>query len=506
MNTQNLLKLQNGSDIRGVALDGVEGESVNLTEDICFRLGRAFPLWLEKKTGRKPSSLTVGIGRDSRISGPALESALAGGLLSQGVQVVSCALATTPAMFMSIVLPQTHFDASVMITASHLPFNRNGIKFFDRDGGLESRDITAVLEIAGGQEGGAGADLAQCRRLDLVSLYAEYLSEKIRAALGAAIGDAPLSGLKIAVDAGNGAGGFFAEKILKPLGADISGSQFLEPDGRFPNHIPNPENKTAMEAIRSAVLKSRADLGLIFDTDVDRMSAVLSDGTEINRDAIIAMIAAILAPEYPGGTIVTDSVTSDRLTAFLENTLGLRHLRYMRGYKNVINKCKELNAAGVTSPLAMETSGHGALKDNYYLDDGAFLAVRLVIALAEAARNGRKIDSLIERLPPAVEEGEFRLKISGEDFKTYGQTVLEEFRRRAEKAGCKVPESFEGVRVSFPDGDAQGWILLRMSLHDPVMPVNIEGARRGDLARLAEITRGFLAGFDRLDTGVLREA
>jgi len=253
----------------------------------------------------------------------------------------------------------------VMMTASHLPWNRNGIKFFDADGGLEHEDITAILELASGKVE-MTADITGCKTFDLVTLYAGYLGQHIRGNVrSTAETEQPLGGLKIVVDAGNGDGGFFADKILKPLGANISGSQFLNPDGTFPNHIPNPENAEAMDAIRNAVVKNKADLGLIFDTDVDRMSAVLPDGTEVNRDAIIAMTAAILAPDYPGSTIVTDSVTSDRLTYFLEQVLHLKHHRFQRGYKNVINECKRLNAAGITSPLAMETSGHGALKDNY---------------------------------------------------------------------------------------------------------------------------------------------
>ena len=135
-----------------------------------------------------------------------------------------------------------------------------------------------------------------------------------------------------------------------------------------------------MDAIRGAVLNNKADLGLIFDTDVDRMSAVFSDGQEVNRDALIAMMAAILVKDYPNSTIVTDSVTSDKLTAFLEGELHLKHHRFQRGYKNVINECKRLNEEGVVSPLAIETSGHGALKENYYLDDGAYMAVKLLIA------------------------------------------------------------------------------------------------------------------------------
>ena len=404
-------------------------------------------------------------------------------------------MATTPAMFMSIVFEETYYDGAAMITASHLPFNRNGIKFFDPEGGLEHDDITEILSLAALLNPVKVPGNVQT--FDLLSVYADYLKNKIAQALGGV--EKPLTGLHIVVDSGNGASGFFVDKILQPLGADTSGSQFLEPDGMFPNHIPNPENKQAMEAIRDAVLKNKADLGLIFDTDVDRMSAVLSDGSEVNRDSIIAMISAILAPDYPGSTIITDSVTSDRLTYFLQDVLGLKHLCYMRGYKNVINKQKELNAKGIIAPLAMETSGHGALKDNYYLDDGAFLAVKLVIALAQAAKEGKKLDNLIEKLPPLVEEAEFRFKIQGDDFKEYGKSVLEEFKKRATECGYDMPESYEGVRLSFKGEDVQGWILLRLSLHDPVMPMNIEGGRKGDLEKLKIIAKKLTDGFDRLD-------
>lgn len=495
-----LLKLQNGSDVRGIALEGVADEHVNLTPDIAKQIGCAFVSWLEKKTGVNANALKIGVGRDSRVSGPDLAMGLIQGIVSAGATVIDCGMATTPAMFMSIVFPATEFHGSAMITASHLPFNRNGIKFFDADGGLEHDDITEILTLAGWLNPQHVNYYPQ--PVDLLSLYADHLREAIIREV-ASDSDKPLEGLKIVVDSGNGSSGFFVDKILNPLGADTTGSQFLEPDGMFPNHIPNPENKQAMEAIRSAVLNNKADLGLIFDTDVDRMSAVLSDGTEVNRDAIIAMAAAILAPTNPGSTIITDSVTSDRLTYFLEDVLGLKHLCYMRGYKNVINKQKELNAKGVNAPLAMETSGHGALKENYYLDDGAYLAVKVVIALAKARAEGKTLDSLIEKLPPLIEEGEYRFKIKDENFKDYGKTVLAEFKSRAEKAGYKMPESYEGVRISFKEGDAQGWMLLRLSLHDPVMPLNIEGARKGDVAKIKAIAKELLAGFDKLDMSCL---
>ena len=506
-----LLKLQNGSDVRGVACEGIEGESVTLTSEAAYLIGQAFAIWLLKKKNIEPKECIIGVGMDSRITGPEIKKQTIKGILSQGVYVSDCGLASTPAMFMSIVYPETRYDGACMITASHLPFNRNGLKFFDPDGGLEHDDITAILEIAASQAESFSADVLAAPlptddnrfcEFDLISLYSANLCMKICDAVNADDYDQPLKGLKIVVDAGNGAGGFFADKVLKELGADISGSSFLEPDGTFPNHIPNPENKTAMKAICDSTVKNHADLGLIFDTDVDRMSAVLSDGTPINRDSIIAMISAILAPDFPGSTIITDSVTSDRLTDFLEKELGLKHLCYMRGYKNVINKCKELNAAGTVSPLAMETSGHGCLKENYYLDDGAFLAVKLVIAVAKAATDGKNIDHLIEKLDTKYVDREVRFPIHAEDFKLYGASVLDEFKKRAELSGFELPVSHEGIRIRFRDV-CTGWMLLRASLHDPVMVLNLEGRTEKDLEIITGIAQSLIEGFEKLDFSAL---
>lgn len=498
-----MLKLQNGSDVRGVAVEGVEGQPVNLTGEAANLIAQAFALWLAQRTGKPASELKIGVGHDSRVSAPALLSQVLQGLAVQGAQPFDCGLASTPSMFMSVVFPETRFDGSIMITASHLPYNRNGLKFFNADGGLEHADITDLLETAAVLSAGQ-ADISKVSKVDLISLYAQSLCEKIRLGVKANDYDHPLAGLHIVVDAGNGAGGFFVRQVLEPLGADTAGSQFLEPDGMFPNHIPNPENKQAMDFVRAATVEHHADMGIIFDTDVDRMSAVLHDGSEVNRDAIIAMISAIIAPDYPGGTIVTDSVTSDKLTDFLENTLHLRHHRFKRGYKNVINESKRLNAAGVQSPLAIETSGHGALSENYFLDDGAYLAVKLLIAAAKARREGKRIDTLIEKLPRQFECREYRMNISGEDFKAYGQQVLEQFEQRARAAGYAVaPNSYEGVRLTFDSEQVQGWVLLRLSLHDPLMPLNMEGNRPGDCDRLCAVVRTLLDGFDRLDQSKL---
>lgn len=188
--------------------------------------------------------------------------------------------------------------------------------------------------------------------------------------------------MKIIVDAGNGSGGFYAEKVLKNLGADVEGSQFLDPDGMFPNHIPNPENKEAMDSISKATVNSNADLGIIFDTDVDRAAIVDSKGMEINKNSLIALISNIVLRENPGSTIVTDSVTSIGLNEYISEHGGVHH-RFKRGYKNVINEAIRLNNEGISAPLAIETSGHAALKENYFLDDGAYLVSKIIINAAK---------------------------------------------------------------------------------------------------------------------------
>lgn len=494
-----LMKLQNGSDVRGVAVEGVEGQPVNLTGEAVNKIAGSFVRWLAAKIGKKPEELKIGVGHDSRISAPALKSQVLQGIVSHGASAFDCGLASTPSMFMSVVFEETQYDGSIMITASHLPYNRNGLKFFDGQGGLEKENITSILEGAARCEA-ASADISKVPQVDLISYYAQSLREKIRMGVQAEDYDHPLTGLHVVVDAGNGAGGFFAKQVLEALGADTAGSQFLDPDGMFPNHIPNPEDKEAMNSIQKAVLESKADLGLIFDTDVDRMSAVLADGREVNRDAIIAMMAAILSKDYPGSTIVTDSVTSDKLTAFLEGTLKLKHHRFKRGYKNVINECKRLNREGTVSPLAIETSGHGALKENYYLDDGAYLAVKLLIAAAQLKAQGKGVDGLIADLEPSYESREIRMNISGEGFGDYGKEVLKAFEEQAKAKGIQIaPNSYEGIRLSFPEG----WALLRMSLHDPLMPLNLEGNKAGDCEHILGIIQELLKGFDRLDTSKL---
>ena len=510
-----LAALRNGSDIRGIALEGVPGEDVNLTPEAARLLARGFLRWLSARVDKPAGQLLVAVGRDPRLSGPDIVATLVDELCLHGVQVLDCGLATTPAMFMSCIFDESQADGSIMVTASHLPWNRNGLKFFTADGGVESTDIVQITELAEATQ----PELPVCdeplapQRLDLLDLYAAHL----RTMIGDRRGEVqPLAGLKVVVDAGNGSGGFYATQVLQPLGADVSASQFLEPDGSFPNHIPNPENQQAMESITAAVKASGADLGIIFDTDVDRSSAVDERGDEINRNAIVALAATLVAREHPGTTVVTDSVTSDELTAFLEKGLGLHHLRYRRGYRNVINKMLELVAEGQDCALAIETSGHAAFLDNYALDDGAYLGTLIVCAAAELKREGKGISTLVEGLDEPLESREVRMRITAEDFRAKGSEVLaaceawmpehaadavREATGKQVQASLATP-NFEGVRVNFA-GDVRGWFLLRMSLHDPILPLNIESSDEGGAQAIASALRAFFAGVEGVDSSAL---
>ncbi|MEG4234081.1 phosphomannomutase/phosphoglucomutase [Microcoleus sp. Pol11C3] len=506
MQNFNWTKLQNGSDIRGIALEGVPNEKVNLTPEIATILGKSFVSWLVQKVNRPAAELTIAIGRDSRLSGPTLMQAVMEGIASVGATVYDFEMASTPAMFMSTITPGFHCDGAIMLTASHLPFNRNGLKFFTAKGGLQKPDITDILALAQSNNFQPAASPGKITKHDFISVYANQFVKNIRESVNHPYNfEEPLTGLKIVVDAGNGAGGFYVDKVLKPLGADTKGSQFLEPDGTFPNHVPNPEDKQAMQSIRQAVIQRQADFGIIFDTDVDRSAAVDGVGKELNRNRLIALISAIVLQEHPGSTIVTDSITSDGLTQFIEQDLKGIHHRFKRGYKNVIDESIRLNEAGQESWLAIETSGHGALKENYFLDDGAYLVSKILIELANSKLAKQSLPDLIANLKEPEESAEFRIKLGVDDFKAHGDHVIEQLQEFVStQADWKiVPNNYEGLRISCTSASESGWFLLRLSLHDPVMPLNVESNVKGGVARIVDRLLAFFQTTESLDFSAL---
>lgn len=477
----NLTNLKSGTDIRGIAL----GEKNQLTADVVKRLTFGFVSFLSEKVQTPPQALRVSVGHDCRISSEEIKKNVIEMLLALGVRVFDCRLSSTPAMFLSTIRGDLH--GSVQITASHHPFDKNGLKFFTKEGGLEGEEISRLIAIAEKADALPSIPIGRLEKLDFMDEYAAILREMICRGVGARENSAPLKGFSIAVDAGNGVGGFYAKKVLAPLGADISASQFLEPDGNFPNHAPNPENPEAMDAICRAVKENSCDLGIIFDTDVDRAAIVDETGREINRNRLIALISAILLEEESGATIVTDSVTSVGLTDFIQNVLGGVHCRFKRGYKNVINEAIRQNAIGNSCPLAIETSGHAALRENFFLDDGAYLVTKLLIKAASLRGEGKKLGDLIAGLKEPAEEKEIRYALEGENWREKGEKILnraEEYGRKTE--GVRVADdSREGVRLYFEK--EKTCLTLRISVHDPILVVNGESEETGGTEKILPV-------------------
>eukprot|EP01042_Synura_sphagnicola_P002669 gene2669-3235_t len=339
--------------------------------------------------------------------------------------------------------------------------------------------------------------------------YSNFLKQTVYSLVEGRL-ENPLFGLKICVNPGNGAGGFLAE-TLKELGADTSPSIHLDPDGEFPNHIPNPEDKVAISTTANQVLRTGSDLGICLDTDADRVGIVDGDGRLLNRNGLIALASRIAlrgaftasAPEGRAGVVVTDSATSNELSDYITRTLGGRHVRYKKGYRHVI----ELARATPGSVLAIECSGHGAWRDNGWVDDGCYTAVRALcelVSIRSRAVGGEEqpylrpplLSDLIRDLREPAESVEVRMKMVLQPADDRAALVAAAMQRFADivasSEGWRMePVNHDGLRAQFliegkgqlegPGSAQSGWCMLRTSLHEPVFSLHIECALAGGL-------------------------
>ncbi len=494
------IALQNGADIRGVASEGIIGENVTLTSDKVIALGRGFVQWLWQQKGKRP--LRIALGTDCRTTGPHFMIDLEHAITHMGCDVLNCGLTSTPSMLISTKLPEINADGAIMLTVTgrHMAFNGNGMMFFVSGNSIEQNQLDEIIQYA--SEPYTNNDkIGQSHITNLQAVYTIGLRQMILDALESPDGK-PLSGLKIIVDAGNGTGAFYAHRVLRPLGADVSASQFLTPDGRFPNHIPNPENYEAMRSITTAVLYNHADLGILFDSDVDRVAFVDSEGRNINRNELVAMASAIVLEEHPNTAIVTDSTTSTGLSKFITEILNGKHYRYQRGYRNVIKEAKRLNSSGTDCWLGIETSGHAAFKENAFVDDGAYFATKVVIRLAQLKRQNKPLFTLIEKLPVPQESEEYRLPINDNDFNRVAAETLTAMRQYVShiQGWEETTQNYEGLRVVCSNDNEQGWFIIRQSLHDAVMPINVESDIKGGTQAILKKLRLFFRNIHDIDS------
>ncbi|MBP9479078.1 MAG: phosphomannomutase/phosphoglucomutase [Sebaldella sp.] len=498
-------KLQSGSDIRGIAIQ-YEDKEVNLSRENVGLIAKGYIAHISEKLGKSPEDIKVSVGTDPRLTASKLKCKFIEELMDSGMEVYDFGISTTPSMFMSTVFEKYTCDSAVMFTASHLPFYYNGMKFFTKDGGFEKEDIKQLISLASvNNEEQKIIKKGKMNKTSILKDYSSFLVDKIRKEVDSKSNYMmPLEGLHIIVDAGNGSGGFFAKEVLEPLGANTEGSAFLEPDGNFPNHIPNPEDEKAIGYLKKAVIDNKADLGIIFDTDVDRSSCVDKNGEEINRNRLIALSSAIVLEQSPGSTIVTDSITSTELSEFITK-LGGKHFRFQRGYKNVINKAKDLNEKGIECQLAIETSGHAAFKENRFLDDGAYLVAKILIKLAKLHENGQNIEDLLTDYKEPKESKEVRLKMKTQSIKESADKIIKDLDVYTKEMSnwSQVEENYEGIRVNCEYAEGKGWFLLRSSLHEPILCINIESDFSGGVEKILSSLGEFLRKYDEVDTSGL---
>ncbi len=427
-------------DIRGIV-------ERNLTAQVVHRIGRALG---SEARARGVERLVVG--RDGRLSGPALAAALIEGVRASGCAVVDIGLAPTPVVYFAA--HELAGGSGLALTGSHNPPDYNGIKMMlagETLAGAAIQGLRRRVEEADFLEGAGG-----CESLDVVPRYLERIVADVR----------PARPLKVVVDCGNGVAGAVAPELLRRLGCEVI-ELFCEVDGHFPNHHPDPSQPANLQDLIAGVAASRADVGLAFDGDGDRLGVIASDGQVIWPDRQMMLFAGDVLSRNPGAQILYDVKCTSNLARVIE-AAGGAPLMWKTGHSLVKAKMKETGAL-----LAGEMSGHIFFKERWYgFDDGIYTAARLVEILAREPRPSAQV---FAELPDAINTPELRIDMEeGEHF-----AFMEALLREADFADAQLT-TIDGVRVDFADG----WGLVRASNTTPCLVLRFEGRDAAALARV----------------------
>jgi phosphomannomutase / phosphoglucomutase len=434
-------------DIRGIVGQDLDDEAVEI-------LGRAMGTYF---LGRGQND--VAVGRDVRLSSPGFSRALIRGLTSTGCDVADLGVVPTPLLYFSVF--HRKIQAGVMITGSHNPPEHNGFKMMSGEETLYGKTIQALYEIV--RKGVFPQGQGRVRPLDIVPEYLDYVAGNVRFARP----------VKVVVDAGNGTGGVVAVPLLRRLGAEVV-ELFCEPDGRFPNHHPDPTLPEAMEKLVAKVRETRAELGIAYDGDADRIGVVDDAGGILWGDQLLIVFARDILPSRPGAAVISEVKASKVLYEEIEK-LGGKPIMWRTGHSLIKKKIKEENA-----PLAGEMSGHIFFNDRWFgFDDAIYASARLIEILA---RSKDKLSATMAGLPKTYATPEIRIYASDEiKFK-----IVDEVRR---KLAARYPViDIDGVRAIFP----KGWGLVRASNTQAVIVLRFEADSEADLAGIQKEVRGIL--------------
>ncbi len=428
-------------DIRGVVPSTIH-------EEMAEALGKAFGM-AALAEGEK----AVAVGRDGRLSGPALSAALMRGLAATGIEVIDVGMVTTPMLYFAA---STLAGSGIQVTGSHNPKDYNGFKMVLAGRAIYGEEIQGLRRVIEGGKWVLPSQAGTIRQVDVGAAYRDRIVSGIKL-------ERPM---KIVIDSGNGIAGASAPAIFRALGCEVT-ELFSEVDGNFPNHHPDPSKPENLQDLIKALQSGDAELGLAFDGDGDRLGIVTKDGQNIYPDRQMMLFARDVLSRVPGGTILFDVKCSQRLAPEIEAAGGVA-MMYKTGHSLIKAKMKEVN-----SPLGGEMSGHIFFKERWYgFDDGTYAGARLLEILSRVPDAGIVLNALptsfsTPELNVACKEGE-------------PHTVVEALIKSAKFAAPAKISTIDGVRVDWPDGFG----LIRASNTTPVLVLRFEGHTQEAMERI----------------------
>jgi len=427
-------------DIRGVV-------PVTLDAEVAEALGRAFG-----SAARAAGEKSVAVGRDGRLSGPALAEALIKGLVATGIEVIDVGAVTTPMLYFAA---HTLCTSGIQVTGSHNPKDYNGFKMVLAGRAIYGDEIQALRRTmeAGSAQLAPGGSV---RKVDVTDAYIKRIAGDIKLARP----------MKIVVDSGNGIAGASAPAIFRALGCEVT-ELFSEVDGNFPNHHPDPSKPENLKDLIAALATGDAELGLAFDGDGDRLGIVTKDGQNIFPDRQMQLFAQDVLSRVPGGTIVYDVKCSQRLAPAIE-AAGGKPMIFKTGHSLIKAKMKEID-----SPLGGEMSGHIFFKERWFgFDDGTYAGCRLLEILSKSP----DANAVLNALPTSFSTPELNVACAeGEP-----HAVVDKLVKSAAFAAPAQVSTIDGLRVDWPDGFG----LIRASNTTPVLVLRFEGQTDAALKRI----------------------
>ena len=441
-------------DIRGIVDE-------QLTESLVYAIGRGLATISMGKGVN-----TIAIGRDGRLSGPTLSAALRQGILDAGADVIDIGMVPTPVLYFA-----THrLDATtgIMLTGSHNPVNYNGLKVVMAGDPFAGDDITGLYDRIKSADFASGE--GKCVEQDLLDDYVDYIVDSVKI-------EKPL---KIVIDCGNGAGGIIAEKLYQKLGCEIV-PLYCEVDGSFPNHHPDPSVPENIAELIDVVKAEKADVGLAFDGDADRLGFVDNEGNLIWPDRQMILFSEDILKRQPGAQILFDVKCSKHLADRIK-AAGGEPIMWKTGHSVLKSKLKETGA-----PLAGEMSGHIFFKERWFgFDDGLYTGVRLLEILAKDSRTSAEIFAAI---PDSINTPELKLPMA--DARKF--EFMDEFIAEADFGADGSINTVDGIRVDFADG----WGLVRPSNTTPYLVLRFEADTQESLERIQALFKQNLLKLDQ---------